>query len=82
MKFQGLTVDDQSYLEAQDKARLLKYKTISQKAKNKFVEATKFFKNLQELKESQEELKVSFFIKKNVKKTSETISLDNGLSSK
>jgi hypothetical protein len=81
LNFQGLSIDDQSYLEYQDKARLLKFKNISQKAKAKFVEPNKFIKNLNELKESREELKVSFFIRPKVKRIQEQGSFESKLSS-
>ena len=68
LNFQGLSIDDQSYLEYQDKARLLKFKNASQKAKIKFLEPNKFIKSLNELKESREELKSSFFIRPKAKR--------------
>jgi hypothetical protein len=76
-----LSVYDQSYLEAQDNVRLHKFKTISQKVKNRFLEPDKFIKNLNKLKEGQEELRVPFFIKRKTKEISESTVLDKIISS-
>lgn len=76
-----MSVDDQSYLEAQDNDRLQKFKTISQKVKKRFVEPDKFIKNLNKLKEGQEELRVPFFIKIKAKETSQSTVIDKRISS-